>query len=91
MSCNAGFNRYIVGCKLRHIHMPCGQQFVLIDTQWDVNKDLLAVDEALGSVLIDTQWDVNKQLRVVYGSNEFVLIDTQWDVNLIKSPHSTYG
>ena len=31
----------------------------LIDTQWDVNKDIFIYEETEEEELIDTQWDVN--------------------------------
>ena len=41
---------------------------VLIDTQWNVNKILLAQSENESMVLIDTQWNVNKQKSAGAGS-----------------------
>ena len=54
---------------------------VLIDTQWNVNKNKTykIPDEDL--VLIDTQWNVN--LFKCWSAQLYrpVLIDTQWNVN----------
>ena len=54
---------------------------VLIDTQWNVNKDWRGDFLAKFNVLIDTQWNVNGTQAAVRKLLDIVLIDTQWNVN----------
>ena len=53
------FNRYIVECKYKQEKDIKAGEWVLIDTQWNVNLSLASVYILTKVVLIDTQWNVN--------------------------------
>ena len=53
------FNRYIVECKYKQEKDIKAGEWVLIDTQWNVNLLCLCCCAADVLVLIDTQWNVN--------------------------------
>ena len=53
------FNRYIVECKYKQEKDIKAGEWVLIDTQWNVNLLCLCCCAAGVLVLIDTQWNVN--------------------------------
>ena len=53
------FNRYIVECKYKQEKDIKAGEWVLIDTQWNVNGENRAGGSIGERVLIDTQWNVN--------------------------------
>ena len=54
-------NRYIMECKFTFNHSsPPIRLFELIDTLWNVNKEILISNTQDITELIDTLWNVNK-------------------------------
>ena len=53
------FNRYMVECESRQQLSYFPEQFVLIDTWWNVNKLSTRSISRKFAVLIDTWWNVN--------------------------------
>ena len=59
-----------------------GDNVVLIDTWWNVNKTTPAIFWSLSIVLIDTWWNVNYLSPSFSYPLFIVLIDTWWNVNI---------
>ena len=76
------FNRYIVECKYQTQYMMKMHFADLIDTQWNVNIDMLVVIQTVSGDLIDTQWNVNQNVVYMRHILRRDLIDTQWNVNI---------
>ena len=56
---------------------------VLIDTWWNVNELIHAVQCTGDLVLIDTWWNVNVMVSMTVLTTVIVLIDTWWNVNVV--------
>ena len=82
------FNRYIVECKYKQEKDIKAGEWVLIDTQWNVNGENRAGGSIGERVLIDTQWNVNLLCLCCCAAGVLVLIDTQWNVNTDDSSSS---
>ena len=55
----------------------------LIDTLWNVNKDMFKTVDADNGELIDTLWNVNRNKKQRRIRHSYELIDTLWNVNCI--------
>ena len=53
------FNRYIVECKQSTRKNLAINDYDLIDTQWNVNADVVTNNNITIVDLIETQWNVN--------------------------------
>ena len=53
----------------------------LIETLWNVNKEILISNTQDITELIETLWNVNKSKYSEYGGYSYELIETLWNVN----------
>ena len=53
---------------------------VLIETQWNVKKDVVDAMQKTRQVLIETQWNVKWLIEDLKKLEVVVLIETQWNV-----------
>ena len=56
-------------------------QFVLIETLWNVNGVTNTLCGKSQGVLIETLWNVNDSVNLTFTTAAFVLIETLWNVN----------
>ena len=74
------FNRYIVECKYKQEKDIKAGEWVLIDTQWNVNTDDSSSSGSSGSFnryIVECKFKLEASICICHN----VLIDTQWNVN----------
>ena len=75
-------NRYIMECKCHKMNFYTACILELIDTLWNVNAKLIAIEGKSHRELIDTLWNVNSTRLLPLYLLLYELIDTLWNVNL---------
>ena len=69
-------------CKYNGDKQELYEDVELIDTLWNVNRQLKSRVRDSNIELIDTLWNVNRELEQILGKWKPELIDTLWNVNV---------